>query len=153
MSRQGSLSRRRWLAAGLSACVLPLALAACSQDDADARLRLRIEDMRDAIGDRKPRAFMAGVAPDFIGTDGLDHDGVQQLLRLHMLRNAKIGITLGPLSVEREGAQARVVFKAMLSGGDGAGWPDAIRGWTVHSGWRDGDAGWQLLQASWKPVY
>lgn len=154
MSWQGGSSRRRtWLVAGLSACLLPLALAACSRDDADARLRQRIDDMREAIQAGKPKAFMAGVAPDFIGTGGLDHDGVQQFLRLSMLRNASIGVTLGPLGVQRDGAEASVVFKAMLSGGDGARWPESVQGWTVRSGWRDGDSGWQLLQASWEPVF
>lgn len=150
MNRTGGTRRRAWLVTGLCAGFLPLVFSACSRDPAEARLRQRIADMEDAIRGRKPAAFMTGVSPDFIGSGGLDHDGVRQLLRLQMLRNAHIGIRLESVEVQLVGREADVTFQVMLSGGDGTWLSGPGQEWRVHSGWRDGDDDWQVLQASWK---
>ena len=56
--------------------------------------------MQAAVENGEPRAFMARVAPDFIGNEGLDRDGLERMLRGQMLLNAKVGVQTGPLEVE-----------------------------------------------------
>lgn len=143
--------RRVWILAATGLCLLPL--AGCRRDSAEERLRRRITGMRDAVRNRKVAVFMAGVDPDFIGPGGMDHGGVRRFLRLQLLRNSQLGVTLGPVAVQLRGAEAEVSFKAMLTGGDGGLLPDAAGGWTVRSGWRDGADGWRVMQAGWDPVF
>lgn len=132
--------------------LLPAGLAACSRSSAEERLRERIKAMQQALQEQKTKPFMAGVSEDFVGSGGLDHAAVRGLLRLQFLRNARIGVTLGPLDVTLQGEEAQVAFTAVLTGGDGGLLPARAGTWQVRSGWRDGKEGWQVLQASWEPV-
>lgn len=133
--------------------LLPVSLLGCSRGSAEQRLRQRIKSMQQALQEQKAKAFMAGVAEDFIGSGGLDHAAVRGLLRLQFLRNARIGVTLGPLDIALQDQEAQVSFKAVLTGGDGGLLPERAGTWQVRSGWRDGKDGWQVLQASWEPMF
>lgn len=142
--------RRR---AAAFALLLPaLALAACSRSSAEERLHARLAEMQDALKARKPAAFMAGVAADFSGPEGLDRAGIHNLLRLQFLRHAETGATLGPIGIEMQGSSTSVTFQALSTGGDGGLLPQSVRGWNVQSAWRDGADGWQVVQAEWEPV-
>lgn len=156
-TRCGYLGKTGWC--GVASAALLLALAAgvmlaagCSRSPPEARLRDRIASMQAALEARNPKAFVAGVAEDFSGDSNLDREGVRNLLRAQLLRNQRIGATLGPLDVQLHGERATVRFKVMLTGGSGGLLPDSARGWQVDSGWRDGPEDWQLIHASWQPV-
>lgn len=146
-------ARRQALKLLVALAWLPMILGACSRSSSEERLRNLITDMRDAIPEQKTSAFMKGVAPDFIGTGGLDQEGMRQLLRLHFVRNVQIGVTLGSLDVRLGGGEAEVAFNATLTGGSGGLLPDEMQSWRVRSDWRDGADGWQLVRASWEPVF
>lgn len=132
--------------------LLLASLAACSRSPPEARLRERIATMQEALEARQPADFVAGIAEDFDGESGLDRDGVRNLLRLQLLRNAKIGATTGPLQIELHGERATVSFSAVLTGGAGGLMPSSAQAWKVTTGWRDGPDDWQVIQARWEPV-
>ena len=125
-------------------------LAGCSKPPAEERLRARIGQMQDAIVARDVSAFMDGVAEDFIGSGNLDRAALQQVVRLQVMRNASIGATMGPITVELQGERAIIDFKVVLTGGTGGLLPERAQGYDIHSGWRDGDDGWQVYHAEWK---
>lgn len=127
-------------------------LAACSHSPPETRLRERITAMQGALEARRPADFVAGIAEDFDGESDLDREGVRNLLRLQLLRNAKIGATIGPIQIELRGERATVTFTAVLTGGTGGLMPTSAQGWKVTSGWRDGPQDWQVIQARWEPV-
>ena len=127
-------------------------VSGCSRTPPEQRLRERIADMQQALEARSPGDFFEGVAEDFSGGSGLDRDGARNYLRAQVLRNAAIGVTLGPLDIELHGERATVKFSAVLTGGSGGLLPDSARPWAVTTGWRDGPDGWQLISASWEPV-
>ncbi len=128
------------------------AAAGCSRTPPEERLRERIGEMQQALEARRPADFFAGVAEDFSGVSGLDREGARNLMRAQVLRNAAIGVTLGPLDIELHGERATVKFSAILTGGSGGLVPDSARPWAVTTGWRDGPDGWQLIHASWEPM-
>ena len=105
--------------------------------------------MQAAVENGEPRAFMARVAPDFIGNEGLDRDGLERMLRGQMLLNAKVGVQAGPLEVEMGQGTATVRFTVLLTGGDGRFLPERGQMQQVASGWRESDGQWQLYSASW----
>lgn len=129
-----------------------LILSACSRPPPETRLRERIGQMQDALESRRPSDFAAGIAEDFIADAGLDKEGIRNYLRIQMLRNQRIGATLGPLDVELHGERATVTFSAVLTGGSGGFLPDTARPWKVTTGWRDGPDDWLLIHARWEPL-
>ena len=105
--------------------------------------------MQAAVENSEPRAFMARVAPDFIGNEGLDRDGLERMLRGQMLLNAKVGVQTGPLEVEMGQGTATVRFSVLLTGGDNRFLPERGQMQQVTSAWRERDGQWQLYSASW----
>ncbi|MBS7455917.1 nuclear transport factor 2 family protein [Coralloluteibacterium stylophorae] len=127
-----------------------LVLAACSRTPSEEALRVRIAAMAAAVEARDAGAVLAPVAEDFGGPDGLDRDGLARLVRLSFLRNAGIGTTLGPMSVQVDGERARVGFDAGLTGGRGL-LPERAQLYAVETGWRFEDGEWMLISAQWTP--
>jgi hypothetical protein len=128
-------------------------LAACGGEPAEERLRQRIDAMQAAMEERRPADFMDGVAADFGGNDGMDRAALHNFLRAQVLRNAALGATRGPTSVEIRGDRAEVRFDVVLTGGAGRMMPERARALSVTSGWRDVDGEWQVYYAEWKPVF
>lgn len=146
----GGMKQAQGLLAGWM--LLAWLLSGCTQDPPEVRLRARIAQMQEALEARKPGDFMQGVAEDFGSAEGMDRQALHDLLRLQVLRHARIGVSLGPLEVTVRGDRATVSFPAMTTGGQEAGLPDSARPWAVTSDWRDGADGWQLIHARWTPI-
>ena len=134
------------------ATLMLLNLTGCSRSPPEDRLRARIAAMQDALEARRPADFVAGIAEDFAGDSGLDREGVRNMLRVQVLRNERIGASLGPMTVEMHGERAVVTFTAVLTGSRGGLLPDNARAWSVRSGWRDGPDDWQMIHAEWEPA-
>jgi len=132
--------------------LVALLLAGCAKAPAEQRLRDRIGAMQESIAARDVSAFMEGVADDFIGSGNVDRAALQQLVRLQVMRNASIGVTLGPIDVQLQGERARVSFDAVLTGGAGGLVPERAQGYRIESGWRDEGGEWQVFTAEWKPA-
>ena len=127
-------------------------LAGCAREPAEQRLRTTIDELEAAVIERRPGDFMERVAVDFVGDQGLDRAAMHNLLRAQLLRNAKIGVTRGPLDVQMQGERATVKFKLVLTGGAGGLVPERAQGYAVTSGWRDVDGEWELFLAEWEPA-
>lgn len=157
-------ARRRWTkmrrhvriwdaAKGSMALMLcALLLSACSKPPAEERLRERFAQMQAAVLERKPSDFIDGVAEDFVGNGNADRAALHNILRAQLLRNASMSATIGPLDIVIEGERATMNFTMVLTGGAGGFIPERANGWSVKSGWRDGDDGWQVYFAEWEPV-
>ncbi|MBB5208260.1 nuclear transport factor 2 family protein [Chiayiivirga flava] len=146
----------RWLGAtGRSVALVVLLcmlLAGCGRAPAEERLRDRFEAMRTAMLERRPGDFMDGVAEDFVGEGNADRAALHNILRAQLLRNSSLGATIGPLDIVVDGDRATMQFTMVLTGGAGGFIPERANGWSVKSGWRDGDDGWQVYFAQWEPV-
>jgi len=125
-------------------------LVACAQAPAEQRLREAITGLQASIEAREVNPAMARIAEDFIGNDGLDREGVRNLLRLQMLRHQSLGLTLGPFDIEVHGQRATVRFTAVATGGSGALIPESARVWNVETGWREDGGDWLLISAQWR---
>lgn len=153
MRRIGEGARLDWgSACWLGLLLTLLVLAGCRREPPEVRLRERISQMQKALEARNPGDFMDGVAEDFGSDSGMDRQALHNLLRAQVLRNASIGISLGPMEVSIQGERASVSFSAMATGGQGGLLPDSARPWAVTTGWRDSPDGWQLIHAQWQPI-
>jgi hypothetical protein len=148
MGWQGSGSAAHRLV-GLLFCSLLLALSACSREPEEQRLRAAIAAMQEAAEARRPAAVVEWVSEDFSGSHDLDRERLRRLVQAQMLGNREVGVTLGPLEVELDGAHATVRFLALTTGGSGRVLPDRVRGYRVVSHWRLEDGQWRVHRAEW----
>lgn len=132
------------------ACLLLACLAACSSTAPEQRLRERIAAMQAAIQAGRAGDFMAAVAEDFVGEGGMDRRQLRGMIAAQLLRQKEIGVSVVSMDVrmlpgER---QAEVELDVLLTGGAGF-LPDRASTHHIHSGWNDGDKGWQVISADW----
>ena len=126
-------------------------IAACSRTPDDERIRQTIAAMQQAMEQREPRAFMAHVADDFVGRNAdFDRNALHNLLRVEVLRNDNIGVTLGPIDVDVEGDRASVHVTATFTGGSGGLLPEHGAIYSIDSGWRKEGAQWRCIKARWE---
>lgn len=127
-----------------------LLIAACHRTPDEERIRQAITAMQSAVQARDPRAFMAYVDADFTGNGGqADREGLHNLLRVQVLRNAQIGVTLGTIDVELQGDRAIVHVTATIYGGSGGLLPERGAVYDITSGWKREGSAWRCYNANW----
>lgn len=135
------------------AVLLAVALGACSNDSPEQAVRQRIDALQAAIDARDAGDIQALLAEDFVGNDGIDKRGAQQLAAAVFLRHRQVAAKVGPVSVELRGqADAVARFSVLATGGAGGLLPEQGQLYQVETGWRLVDGDWQLLNASWTPA-
>jgi len=132
-------------------CTALLALTACSRTPDDRRIRDDIQAMQQAAEARNPREFMTHVAADFSGNQGsVDREGLHNLMRALVLRNEKIGVTLGPIEVNIDGNRATASLIATVTAGQGGLLPEHGSIYSIQSGWRRDGKDWICFAATWE---
>ena len=132
---------------------LALVLAACAHTSDEQRIRNAIVTMQHAVETHDLHGFMDHVSADFIGNNGdVDRNGLANLLRIEVLRNEQIGVTLGPVDVELQDNRATVHVTATLTGGSGGLLPEHGAIYTISSGWKREGKDWRCYNASWSSV-
>lgn len=143
----------RRVGVGLSVLVLcaVIGLTGCQRTPDEQRIRNAISAMQQALEQRHPRDFMAHVADDFVGNDGVyDRQQLHNLLRLQVLRNDKIGVTLGAIDVKLSGDRATADLTATFTGGSGGSLLARGAIYTFRSSWKRAGGDWQCYNASWQ---
>lgn len=126
------------------------AVAGCHRTPDEQLIRNAIASMQQALENGSPRDFMSHVDGDFTGQDGrYDRNGLHNLLRIEVLRNDKIAVTLGPIDVDMQGDRATVHVVATLTGGPGGWLPERGALYTFTSGWRKRGSDWYCYNATW----
>ena len=106
--------------------------------------------MQQAAEERNPRQFLEHVASDFSGNQGsVDREGLRNLLLAIVLRDEKVGVTLGPIDVDIQGNRATASLIATLTGGQGGLIPDHGAIYSIKSGWRRDGKDWICFAATW----
>jgi ketosteroid isomerase-like protein len=125
--------------------------AACSRPSDEEQIRAALAVMQEAVESGKPSDFMQFVADDFTGYGGeVDRKALHNLLRIQVLGNARIGVTLSSIDVELHGDRATVTVDAVLTGGNGRWLPERGSIRRIESGWRKSDGEWRCINAQWE---
>jgi len=133
----------------LAIALVPVLLAGCRRDTAEEALRRDIAALQAAIEAREAKDMVEFLATDFVGNGGLDRDGARRLAALYFLRNADVGVVLGPLDVQLQGDHATVRTTALLTGGQSGLLPERGRARSITSGWRRDGGDWKMTSLSW----
>ncbi len=129
--------------------LVPLLIVGCSRSSPEERLRDTVARMQSAAESREPRGFVEHVSEEFIGTPGnIDREGLRNLLRVLLVGQQRVGVTLGPMDVKLYGDdRARVETSAFVTGGRGVLDSETLQ---ISSDWRIEDGQWRCIAASWR---
>ena len=126
-------------------------LSACSRSSDEEQLRAALGTMQLAIEARQPSDFMDHVADDFTAPEaGMDRRQVHDLLRLQVLRNERIGVSIVVRDLRVESGRATITLTVTLTGSSGGWLPERGSIYALTSGWRKDDGDWKLIQANWQ---
>lgn len=144
---------RRTITKLLAACAMALALLAggCARPAPEQAVRLRLQEMQEAIDARDAGAVQALLADDFVGNDGMDRRAARQLAAGMFLRYRDVAARMGPVEVELRGEDDAIArFNMLATGGSGALLPERGQVYAVETGWRRLDGEWRLRSARWQ---
>ncbi len=133
-------------------CLLLVAMAfvaGCHRDPPERALRNTIAAMQAAAEANDSTALFAPIAEDFAGSEGMDRQAFRRYVTLLGLRNARVGVSLGPIEVKLFGDRASARFTVALTGGAGL-LPERAQVYNVDSGWRMDGGKWKLISARWE---
>jgi len=118
---------------------------ACARTSDEARVRSTIAQMQKAVEEGAPRDFMGHVSDDFTGNLGMvDRNGLNNLLRVQVLRNEHQNVLIGPVDVEMQGDRATAKLTATLTGrSDGSIVPERASIFSITSSWRKEGSDWR----------
>lgn len=141
-----------WVAIGL-------ALAACSrQSSPEAEIRELIERAATAAEERNARDLRALIADDYADERGLDRKAVENLLRLHVLRQQSIHLFVRVRGIEFPEPERALVSVAAAMAGRPVARADELVGLTADLyrfdlEWvRYGRGDWKVRRAAWEPA-
>ncbi len=139
-----------WLAMGLMAAVMALAVAACQHENAEQQVRSAIVQAADAARERDASALGRVLSADFVNPgQQLDRARLLGLLRLARLRGESVKVLVGPVDIEHRGKRMLARFTLTLGGGGGL-IPRHLGVYRVESGWREEDGAWRCYNARWQ---
>ncbi len=136
-------------------CFAALLVSACTRTPDEQRIREAMAAMQQAMETRQPRDFLAHVDADFIGNNSGGSEGavnralLGNILRAEILRNDKIGVSLGAIDVQIQGNRATAHVVATLTGGAGGALPERVAVYSIVSGWKRDGRDWICYNASW----
>ncbi|MGN2246042.1 hypothetical protein ACFWZ3_05040 [Frateuria sp. GZRR35] len=124
--------------------------AGCRHAPDETRIREAIASAEQAAEQADAGGVVEPLSEDFDGNGGrLGRKEIANLIRLARLRGEHVGVTLGPISVERRGERLVADFTVTLTQGSRL-LPDAAGVYQVETAWRrDGDE-WRCYSATWK---
>lgn len=129
-------------------------LASCHRSSDEEVIGDAISAMESSIEAARPADFMRFVAEDFTADSGaLGREDLHNLLRLQVLRNARIEIRLVSSEIEVLESRATVTVVSVFTGGNAQWLPERGSSWRIVSGWRKRDGEWQCINAQWEQVF
>jgi hypothetical protein len=130
--------------------VLLLALAGCRHAPDETRIREAIEATVAAVEAEKAGDASDALTDDFDGNGGaLDKKTFVNMIRVAHLRGARIGVTTGPVDIERRGERLVATFTVTLTSSSNL-LPDQLGVYRIESAWRREDGDWHCYTASWE---
>jgi len=150
----GRFAPNSWLWA-----LLALALVACSrQPSPEAEIRELIERAATAAEARDVRDLRAMIADDYADERGLDRKAVENLLRLHVLRQQSIHLFVRVRGIEFPEPDRALASIAVAMAGRPVARADELAGLTAdlyrfELEWvRHGRSDWKVRRATWEPA-
>jgi len=142
--------RARKLLSSLGFALVFVACAGCRHTPDETRVREAIASAEQAAEQADAGGVVEPLSEDFDGNGGrLARKDLANLVRLARLRGEHVGVTLGPITVERRGERLVADFTVTLTQGSRL-LPDAAGVYQVETAWRKESDEWRCYSATWK---
>jgi hypothetical protein len=139
---------KRWVFCALVGVLA--GLAACRQAPDEVRVREAIAASAEAAEAADAGGVVEPLSDDFDGNGGrLERKNFANLVRLARLRGERIGVTVGPIAVERRGERLLARFTVSLTQGTRL-LPDAAGVYQAETAWRLEGDDWRCYSATWE---
>jgi hypothetical protein len=135
--------------------VLPgvvLLLAGCAGTEPEAAIRENIAFMQEAVEAKESGAAVKYLAQHFVGTHGVDKQGLRRILMAQFMQHRKISVTMTRLDIsvnEYNPITARMDVVVMLTGAENL-LPRNGELINVSGDWELHDGEWLLVSAHWE---
>ncbi|MEP6897805.1 MAG: hypothetical protein ABI870_04685 [Rhodanobacter sp.] len=124
-------------------------LPGCHRTPDEAQVRDAMASMAHAVEAGSAGDASTPLSDDFDGNAGeLDRRALANMIRLTTLHDEHIGVTMGPIAIERRGERIVASFTVTLTRGGTL--PDQLGVYRVESAWRKDGRRWLCYTASWK---
>jgi hypothetical protein len=144
--------KKKTILAASALALLALTLSGCHRTPDETRVREAIAAMAQAAEAGSASNVGKPLSEDFDGNGGsLDRPKLTGMVRLLALRGDHVGVTMGPVSIDRRGERMVATFTVTLSSG-GKLLPDRLGVYRVESAWRQEDGDWRCYTATWERV-
>ena len=131
--------------------VLSTGVSACRHTPDEEQVRQAIAAVSKGAESGSAGDVVAPLSKDFDGNAGaLDRRSLGNLVRLVALRGEHVGVTTGPVTIERRGKRIVATFTVGLSSGSGGLLSGQLGIYRVESAWRQEDGRWLCYSANWK---
>ena len=142
--------RARKMLSSLGLALVLAASAGCRHAPDETRVRETIASAEQAAEQADANGVVEPLSEDFDGNGGrLERKDIANLIRMARLRGEHVGVTLGPISVERRGERLVADFTVTLTQGSRL-LPDAAGVYQVDTAWRKEGDEWRCYSATWK---
>jgi hypothetical protein len=133
----------------LGVITLVAAASACHRTADEQQVREAITATQAAAEAGKAGDTVAALTDDFDGNGGeFDRRRLEGMVRLAALRGAHVGVTVGPVSVEKRGERLVATFTVTLTSSTGL-IPDEGAIYHVETAWRREGSHWRCYSATW----
>jgi len=126
-------------------------LGSCSSDDPKRALRQSLAELVTAVENKKHRAVINKLTPNFRGNHHFDQQTMSALVFRYYLRHKFIKIYTLVNSIEIKDLKAGMVFHAVLTSTENA-LPEHMRAFRINSRWELKDKEWIMAEANWVEV-
>ena len=141
------MSGRFWKT--LAVLALVVLAAACHRGSDEEQVRQAIAATKAAVEAGKAGDTVDALTDDFDGNGGeLDRRRLEGMVRLAALRGARLGVTMGLVSVEKRSERLVATFTVTLTSSTGL-IPDEGGLYRVETAWRREGSRWLCYSATW----
>ncbi|MEO6800804.1 MAG: hypothetical protein ABI178_12775 [Rhodanobacter sp.] len=122
----------------------------CRRTPDESRIRSAITAVAKGAESASARNVVAPLSDDFDGNGGeLDRATLANLVRMTSLRGERVGVTMGPISIDHRGERMIAKFAVTLTSRRTL-LPDQMGLYQVESAWRREHGEWRCYSASWR---
>lgn len=136
--------------------VLSVSLApACWKQTEEDRVKKVLTSIQAAAEEKKVASVLDHVSKAYLDPQGNDYNGVKGILAFYFFRHQKVSVYMPNIDVVVNGAEARALFQAILTGrgtGESAGTilPEALGAYNFEVHLKKEKDEWKVTSAKWE---
>ena len=136
--------------------LLPL-ISACTKETDEDKVKKVLTGVQQAAEEKKIAAVLDHLSKTYRDPQGNDYNAIKGLLAFYFFRHQKVSVYMPNIDIVVEGASAKALFQAILTGrgaegGGGSILPEALGAYNFEVLLKKEDGDWKVTSAKWDRV-